>query len=164
MARTSAPAASGAPVTVKLAGSEYRISPLRYQDLGELTRWLQQRVISAARDSIKPDDPQTLKAITMEAAMKTAATLTLESPQGVAMLATVEGGTRLLWHSLKREHPDLTHEQVMELVADPSNYERALDAFDLAEGLTMRTKGANGASKKKNVRGRKSRRKKTRSR
>lgn len=93
-------------------GTVYQMSPLSDKDIAELDAWVQSRVIQMARASLSKDAPQSERDETLRIAMQTASSITWLSGQGAQILATVPGWTRLVWQAIKRNHPDVTEEEL----------------------------------------------------
>ena len=93
-------------------GTVYQMSPLSDKDIAELDAWVQSRVIQMARASLLKDAPQSERDETLRIAMQTASSITWLSGQGAQILATVPGWTRLVWQAIKRNHPDVTEEEL----------------------------------------------------
>lgn len=145
MSTTHAQATAAArPVTIK--GRELRMSPLNDRDQAELDQWLQQRHIANARRSLRDSDatPAERDEI-LSIALRQSMSITLASQEGVTMLATPEGIARLVWQSCRREHPDLTFEELRSLAMSDEESLEAMQSFqklNIKERAVRPPKGA----------------------
>ena len=122
---TDVAAASASPVPIKLAGREFRMSPLTYDDIGELDQYLRSRVIESARQSLPGDASPDQRAMTEESAIRVACELTWMSGKGAKMMSSLQGWARILWQGLRHNHPELKPEDVVKLLTDPRTLEHA---------------------------------------
>lgn len=105
---------TAAPHPVTLGGKEYRMSPLTDGDFEELNNWLRSGVIQMARKSLTPGMTTEEREETLAVAMREARKVSYLSDTGRAAMTTVEGTAYLMWLGLRRNHADLTPEQVRE--------------------------------------------------
>lgn len=106
-----------APATFK--GVEYKATPLSDKDLVELDKWIQAQYIARSRESLKQEDlgpGDEDYDNEMSVVRREALTITWMSAEGAGMMATIEGTSRVLWHQLRRNHRELTHEDVRALL------------------------------------------------
>jgi hypothetical protein len=109
---------TAAPVEVVIDGEILRFSPLRDSDYGEFERWVQDRVIELTKrhlDGLPAEERQHL----LDRAFQTAERITIDSPEAVRLMTTVDGACKLAWLSLRREHSDITYERVRGLLTSP---------------------------------------------
>ena len=126
---TSLADATAAPSTVTLNGKEYRISPLRDKDFGEFERWVQDRHIEVAKRNIgglEAEDRQALLIHAYDQATK----VTIQSSIAMRYMKTIEGGAKVTEIMLRREHPEVTYEQVLEWLTDPDNFNAVMGSVD----------------------------------
>lgn len=119
-AERQAATAASAPLTFA-DGTTYQMSPLSDKDIAELDAWVQSRIICMARESLPKDATQSERDETLRIAMQTASSVTWMSGQGAKLLATVQGWTRLVWQTIKRNHPDVTEEELSAHMFSPEN-------------------------------------------
>lgn len=119
-AERQAATAASAPLTFA-DGTTYQMSPLSDKDIAELDAWVQSRIICMARESLPEGATQSERDETLRVAMQTASSITWMSGQGAKLLATVPGWTRLVWQTIKRNHPDVTEEELSEHMFSPEN-------------------------------------------
>lgn len=130
---TTTPQATAAPIAVTLAGQKFRMRPLRDCDFGEFEAWVKRRYIDTARqmaEGLSEADRQTL----LNRAFDKAAVLTFSSPDALKLMVTVEGAAKLVWLSLRTEHPDLAEDQVKAWLSDSRTMAEALDRVDYLNG------------------------------
>lgn len=130
---------SGAAVPLKFKDKngkiiELQFSPLSDIDSDELDLWLQSRLIENARNAARNCTPEQYT-IDMRIANEQALELTFMSSRGVKMLATLAGMTRLCWQSVKKRHPEITQEQLRELLLSPENMDELNTAFVAAHRI-----------------------------
>jgi hypothetical protein len=116
--------AASFPIT--LAGKEYRLSPLSDRDNSELTNWLRASFIQMARDSLPGNATQQERDETLAVAMREARGISWFSREGAKVMRSLEGVARVVWQSLRKEHPELTPEQVREMLVDERTIDHAL--------------------------------------
>lgn len=119
--------ATAAPATIRLNGSEYRIKPLTHGDIGEFERWLQDEHIAITRRNLVNESPEMAEPLLKEAYAR-ASRINMNSPDGLAIQSTFEGGSRIFWMSLRQGHPNLSLADVQELLCNP---ETQLPNYDL---------------------------------
>lgn len=166
---------TGASMPIKLDGEEYFASPLDDEDIVELDHWLQQSYIATVRGSLKVEYgsmeavPDSEYDRAMRLAYAEAKAMTWTSGEGAKRMGSVEGVARVLWHQLKKRHPELTHADVCKMMFDVENVKVAREAFQkldvdpmtrLSNGVDSRRASKKGPTRKD----RRKRRKKERSR
>ena len=117
------------PTEVVLKGKTWRVSPLRDRDYGEFERWMQDEVLATAQRACT-GLPTEERIALMKHAFDCARQLTLNSLDGMSKLGSMRGAIKMLWLSLRREHPDVTEEEVFEMCADGDTFSAAMDAIE----------------------------------
>ena len=113
---TTTAEATAAPIPVKLGKKTYLISPLRDMDYGFLEKFAQDRYMDLAiRNAEKIEDKEAKQAL-INRAFDTASRVTFTSPEGIRQLNSGQGMVMLCWVSLRKEHPDLSIDDVAELL------------------------------------------------
>lgn len=115
----SAPTAASTPL--KLGDNEYLMAPLTDMDISELDEWVQSRVMEVARRALVYATTPTEREEMIRVALKTASSMTWMSGEGSKMMSTVDGLTRLVWQSLKKNHPAVTFLELRKQMIDPIN-------------------------------------------
>lgn len=141
--------AASAPLV--LAGVEYRMSPLSDRDIAELDEWVQIRYVNLVLASLPAEAEQEERDALRVRAAREALGMTWMSGEGARLMATVDGVTRLLWQSLRREHPDIKEEDLRRLLYSPENIAATRHTF------TRLNAAPRGAEKKGKHRGRRRR-------
>lgn len=125
--------ATAAPVPFDMGSVEFQLSPLTDRDISELDNWLRARMVRAARESLPDDATPEQRQETIGAAVVATAGVCLLSDLCASVMATPDGLARVIWQSVKRNHPGLTPEDVEVLLFKETNaIDEALMAFDLA--------------------------------
>lgn len=132
--------ASHEPVEVKLGGVVYRLRPLRVQDHDELMAWVQDRVVDVARIAAKGLESQERLAL-LERAVDKAALLTLDSPETLRLLGSLQGAVKMLWMGLRAEHPELDEATILNQLTDPQTLVDTMAAMREANERANRKPG-----------------------
>lgn len=119
---------TGASAPIKLAGKLYNVAPLSDKDIAELDAYVRHVHIQTAIDAAKGQDAAIVDRL-IAAAVQQASSITFMSPQGAAIIKSQDGVARILWHGLKHNHPELTHEQTRALMYDPMSLREANRVF-----------------------------------
>lgn len=127
---------TGAPRAITLDGAEYKVSPLRPRDLGELQAWIKDRVphpIDALKPHLDGLDPAERQALLKEA-YKEARDWppSIGSDKGAGLLAT-EGRGKVLEVVLRRHQPGITPAEA-EALAERITGAEFVAAMNLAFG------------------------------
>lgn len=122
--------ATAAPATVRIGGTEYKLSPLTDEDRGILDQWVRSRHMKIARDSLDANAPMEQRELTERVALSQASTLSFMSGHGASLMGTVEGMAQLFWCAMRRYHPELTPSDVAEMVTNPENLEEFQSEFE----------------------------------
>jgi hypothetical protein len=119
---------TGASAPIKLGSTVYNASPLTDKDIAELDAYVRFVHIQTAIDASKGQPPDMVDRL-VNAAVGQASSITFMSPQGAAIIRSQDGVARILWHGLKHNHPELTHEQVRALMYDKTTIAEANRVF-----------------------------------
>lgn len=114
---TDAVTAAAAPRSFKVKGVEYYITPLSDAGWAEYTAWIQDHYIAVTKrnlDGLKDTERQVL----LDRAFDTASRLTMHSPEANGITQSIQGMFRLVWMHLRPRHPDITTQQVAEILND----------------------------------------------
>jgi hypothetical protein len=123
------PDITGASHPIELAGVEYHLSPLTDRDIEELTNWLRASFVRMASESLTPEMTQAQRDEVLGAAMREARKIDWVSGEGARTMGTLDGISRVLWHGLRKRHPDLTYEAVRALITDAKTVAKASAVF-----------------------------------
>lgn len=118
--------ATAAFMKVMLGDKEYRISPLQDCDFGAFERWVQKRYLATTKENL---DGLTEDQVNrqLDRAFERASMITFASPEAGALMSSLEGAVFLFWLSIRKEHPDLTEEDVGKLLLDSASRDTAMD-------------------------------------
>lgn len=103
---------TGAGTPIKLGDTTYLVSPLSDKDLIELDEFVRFVHVNAAVDSA----PASMKDRALQIAIQQASALSFMSAEGAAIIKNHNGVSRILWHGIRHNHPDVTHEQIRALI------------------------------------------------
>ena len=104
---------NAAPVLLKFSdGTEYRMSPLTDRDISELDEWVRLTYINLALKSLPPEVSEEQREAVRFRAVGEAMAVTWTSATGAALMATVDGMTRLVWQGVRVNHPAVTLEDL----------------------------------------------------
>lgn len=120
--------------TITLCGKKYRVTPIRDRDYADFEAFLQDHAIEVAKrslDGLSSKDRQVL----LQHAYNKAARITIASSEATIALTSLEGITKLLWLSLRHEHPDLEEEDLLKMLCDPQAMEDAAEIIERVEKL-----------------------------
>lgn len=131
---TDVATAVASPKPVTFNGREYLMSPLSQGDIGALDQWLRSRVMATQRASFDPSMTPEQRDQAERAALGYAMGLTWMSGEGARLMSTVEGWSRIIWQSLVKNHPKLTHGEVVDFLMDEANLHAAQRDWDALNG------------------------------
>jgi hypothetical protein len=127
---------TAAPVELTIDGKVLRVRPLTYAARGELEAWMASHIRTRAAAFAAGLGDEDRRAILLDAARR-AEGISETSPDAVPILASREGAARVLWLSLRGDHPDLSLDRVRELICDDAALAAAMNAFDAANKLSV---------------------------
>ena len=139
---------------VYLGGQEYFLSPLSDEDNEELNNWLRASFIQMARESLPDGATREEREETLGIALREARALSWFSHDGSRVVKTIDGVARVLWQSLKKRHPDLTHARVRKLITDPATIDYVMSVWREANVGNAVKGGTQDGSPKANRRSR----------
>ena len=142
-------------------GTSYLMSPLTDRDISELDEWLQVRYIQLAVSSLGPKATLEERNEVRLQAAEAASSLTWLSGRGASVMASIDGVTRMLWQSIKREHPTVTEQELRKHMYAPENIAAVRDRF---ERLNIDAQHVKKGSQEKKNKGRKTKNRKSRGR
>jgi hypothetical protein len=96
----------------------YTLAPLTDKDYGEFEQWIQDRYIDSVKRN-SADLTEKERERQLDRAFETAPFITSTSVKGLAIMKSIAGLSRLLWLSFRKEHPDITTEEVSKMLLDP---------------------------------------------
>lgn len=122
--------AMASPGTVTLAGKKYRLTPLKQREWGEFERWLKDSYLELAKRNVRGMEGED-RDLLLKHAFDRAALITFQSSEAINAMETFDGAVKLVWLSLRAEHPDLTEENVATLLLDPKTLEQVMERLPL---------------------------------
>lgn len=134
MSNPSGAAVMATPVKIKIGGKTYTFSPLRGKQMGEFERWAQEREVQigmAIADKLKGEDRD--KAIRY--CHDRVSRIRVGSNQMYELMATTEGIQQCARLMLQQHHPDITDDEVWEMVDNIESFEKMERAIAVANGL-----------------------------
>jgi len=130
-------------VTDEKGGSQtYLFAPLVDQDYTTVDHWLQGRYVENAINGIPKGLPQNQQDRLYETAVRSSLSITFFSEHGMAMLATLEGLAFLTWLSVRKNHPDFTQEQALQLLLLQGNLKAVNRTFAKVNAVPKNPRGA----------------------
>ena len=114
---TDFPDAAAAPVEDKMGELPVRLTPLKFGDYAYWDRWAKAEFLTAVRmmDDADRDSDAPLqrwsepdRRACWAQAMDVAARITFGGPKALALVISREGKMRIVWLSIRHEHPKLT--------------------------------------------------------
>jgi hypothetical protein len=147
-------ALTGGSTPIKLNSVVYNVSPLTDKDTSELDEYVRFVHMETAKKAAKDADPE-IKQMIVSAAVGQASSLSFMSPQGAAIIKGIDGVSRILWHGIKHNHPEVTHEFIRAaMFANTENIAEANRVFDQLNVKPLQEVAAKGkalaaASRKK---------------
>lgn len=126
---TTTAEATAAPREVKIGGRKFRMSPLRDRDYGEFEAWVQDRSIDLVKRNLNGLN-EVDRQRQLDRAFDAAAQIGIHSDEALAAMCTIDGVSKLVWMGLRREHPDVTEDEVTSLLTSPEHVKQALDEVD----------------------------------
>lgn len=121
--------ATAAPTLVRIGDQEYRLRAVTLADLGEFEAWLQDSYIAMVRRSAATL-PEAERRAEIERAQVRAATMTYGSPEAVERMLTPAGALKMLWLSLRHEHPDVQEQTLFNALMRHDAYDDALRGLE----------------------------------
>jgi hypothetical protein len=124
--KRKADASPAEPPLITLKGRTFQLHQWNSQDHREFELWMRQRYIAAARDMAQ-GLPEASRMELYQYAVDRAAQIGPFSADAASVMASIEGAAKALWFSVRKEHPDMTEEEVAELLSDRETLERVAD-------------------------------------
>jgi len=122
--------ATASPLEVLVKGERYAFSQLTTADNAELQTWLQHRFIDLAKKGVE-GECVAVQVEVLSNSIKEAARLTLGCAETEQIMeGDISVIAHFFWLSLRHEHPDITKEQVFDIMGDPGAIEMIDEKFD----------------------------------
>jgi len=123
---------------------EYQTRPLSDADMDEINAWIRSTYMERMEQSVANLTNEVMIKAAAEAALRVVATLDMmDGGQGSRMIACIDGLSRVLWQSMRDDHPELTHAELKRLLlVDPENASRGADHWQSVNmGATKQSPG-----------------------
>lgn len=141
--------ATAAPAIIRLKGKDYRISPMTDEDIAYLDKYVRNKHIRGARESLTEDDSEAQRRLTESVALMQASSMTFMSGKGAEIIQGIEGWAQILWCGLRKNHPKLEPSDVARWLVDPETLEDAQKEWKRLNAADEAEQKAETASKKK---------------
>lgn len=121
--------ATAAPIPVTIDSKQYLFTPFSRRDFGMFENWVQGRYIEVYTANLNKA-PEEHRRSLLEQAYAHAATLTIASPEATKLMVSMDGAIQLAWISLHHEHPDITIDEVSDLMFNDEKRDRIMEVLD----------------------------------
>lgn len=128
----------------------YQMSGLTYKDQSELDDWAQARFIDNVRRSLPDGLPEAQWKSMMALAMAESLGIRFSSRPGSRLFTTTKGIARLAWQGIKRNHKDVTVDELHELMFDPKNVLEVHQHYDKVNDVQIEKRKDGGKADTKN--------------
>lgn len=116
------------PGVIEIEGKTYRMSKLDGPEISELDRWVQDQIVQLAIRNSAGESNQTRRLL-MEAALKIAAGASWLEDTGRPVIQSMNGVSRLIWTTLRKNHKELKVDDVEKLMRVDGAVESAMTEF-----------------------------------
>lgn len=120
---------TAAPADITLGGKSYRITPFNFKSLGEFLRWVQDAHLESAKRFASVLEGES-KNEYLRNAVKQVEELSVfndEDPILRRYLMSPEGVNRLVYLALRPNHPDITLDEVSDILSDQDQLQAAFE-------------------------------------
>ena len=125
----------GSPVPITLNGTEYRFSPLTFNDIEELDNWVRHEYMRRVLSAMPEDATKADKEMAFSIAQARVVDITWLSGTGAKLIASVKGMVKIAQLSLQKRNPELTSDKLREIIlADPEAFSKMSDALRESAG------------------------------
>lgn len=107
--------ATSSPIEQEFGGKVYKISPMTLLDIQNVNNKMRADFITAARISNESCDDTMLRREMLDAAMRQAGRMSMFTMEGLVYLSSFEGTALLFYHSVKKNHPEVTLNDAFEI-------------------------------------------------
>ena len=125
----------GSPVPITLNGTEYRFSPLTFNDIEELDNWVRHEYMRRVLSAMPEDATKADKEMAFSIAQARVVDITWLSGAGAKLIASVKGMVKIAQLSLQKRNPELTSDRLREIIlADPEAFSKMSEALRESTG------------------------------
>lgn len=126
---------SAARVPLVLNGITLDCSPLDDESQDALNEWVRDRYLDqVAKMAEKLKNNETKQSMLLSAT-QFSVSLTWASEMGAQLLASVDGIARIVYESCRKNHPNITYEQIKQHMLDPAAIRKANQMFKQVQGV-----------------------------
>lgn len=140
---------TAAPTTVELGGRTFRVKPMRDVDNGDFVKWIQDKHLALAQRNLKGMEDKHARML-LQRAYDKAAAITMESPEVLTAVQTIQGIVKLFWLLVRQEHPEVCEAELHDLLVDSAGTVD-VDRFETAAAAIERVSPRPRTVKKKAV-------------
>lgn len=138
----------GLHIPVKLAGKPYKAGRWELKDFAAWEEFVRHGYKERAKEGIE-DLPESVKEKLLLEVYLQAGKITFMSPESLAMLSTVTGFVRVWWIGLVKFHPEITEDEICNLLLDPKTDYKELEKMEVLGDALEPKKPKKGPVKKK---------------
>lgn len=125
----------GSPVPITLNGTEYRFSPLTFNDIEELDNWVRHEYMRRVLSAMPEDATKVDKEMAFSIAQARVVDITWLSGTGAKLIASVKGMVKIAQLSLQKRNPELTSDKLREIIlADSEAFSKMSEALRESAG------------------------------
>ena len=125
----------GSPVPITLNCTEYRFSPLTFNDIEELDNWVRHEYMRRVLSAMPEDATKADKEMAFSIAQARVVDITWLSGAGAKLIASVKGMVKIAQLSLQKRNPELTSDRLREIIlADPEAFSKMSEALRESTG------------------------------
>jgi len=118
---------TSAPRDIVIKGETFTFSNLNMQDLARFEEWAKQQHIRTLKEALRDEEPE------VRASVLAKVKLSVSSEEVAEITGSYNGLIYLLWLALKKNHKDITREQIGELF-DPTEISEMDSLVDSLSG------------------------------
>lgn len=139
----------GLYIPVRLAGRSYKAGRWELKDFAAWEEFVRHSYRERAKEDVG-DLPESVREKLQLEVYSQAAKITFMSPESLAMLSTVTGFVRVWWIGLVKFHPEITEDEICNLLLDPKTDYAELEKMEiLGDALEPKKEKKRTAKKKK---------------
>jgi hypothetical protein len=120
---------TGATVPLIIGEYEYQASSLTDRDNDELDNWLKHYIVRTAKDLVKDEEDHAFRKDFIEVAHEKSLVASFHNHIGIQIFGTSTGIARIAWQMIKKNHPKVTHEELIPRMREEGNIENVHQVF-----------------------------------
>lgn len=117
-------AATAAPIEISIGNKEWKLAPITLKGFGELEQWMRSKIVSVAREAASGLSSEEYTLLIRTALDKAAHICLMAAKKGTkekeeidSLMSSIDGIIKIISLSAKRNHPNITDDEVMEIIA-----------------------------------------------